>query len=149
MNRFRNMFLIACTVALVLSLGACHKATSHTDVSTADMASSSAVSSQETVDPALAKLAGNWYIDGDRDAAHIEITADGRFTAYYASGAVEQTGYLVHERSDDPMAQTDYRYQFYTDDGTPYMAFPDLEMEPFHEFYVDNGYSVCYVRIED
>ena len=149
MNRFGNMFLIACTIAWFLVLAACHQTGSDTAVSTVDTATSSAVSSQTTVDPALARLAGNWYIDGDRDAAHIEITADGRFTAYYASGAVEQTGYLVHERSDDPMAQTDYRYQFYTDDGTPYMAFPDLEMEPFHEFYVDNGYSVCYVRIED
>ena len=42
-------------------------------------------------DDPIDRLAGVFYIDGDTSASCVEINSDGSFTAYYASGNVEQT----------------------------------------------------------
>lgn len=39
-------------------------------------------------------LAGYWFIDGDPSAASFHITEAGKFTAYYASGTVENKGII-------------------------------------------------------
>ncbi len=42
-------------------------------------------------------IAGVWYKDGDTSSSYINITANGKFTAYYADGNVEATGNIVKD----------------------------------------------------
>ena len=51
-------------------------------------------------DDPIDRLAGVFYIDGDTSASCVEINSDGSFTAYYASGNVEQTGYVRFEEDN-------------------------------------------------
>ena len=58
--------------------------------------------------PVEREIAGVWYKDGDTSSAYINISADGKFTAYFADGNVESTGNIVKE-SDS--------FGFYKDNG--------------------------------
>ncbi|MDD6032937.1 MAG: hypothetical protein PUC47_05545 [Oscillospiraceae bacterium] len=63
---------------------------------------------------------GLWRMDGEADAASIEMDGIGGFTMYYASGAVEAAGYL---ECVDEYGDGSYRYDCYTMDGTLITSF--------------------------
>lgn len=97
----------------------------------------------------IGRLAGSWYIDGDTSAAHVDITSNGRFAAYYATGNVEVEGYIRYEDEEieegyDPLSV----YMFYTDDGDAYMGFVDSGEKFISEFEVGNGGGPRYVRVD-
>ena len=106
-----------------------------------------AASSSMTADPSatesdpFVRLAGTFYIDGDTSASHVTIGEDGSFTAYYASGTVEQRGIVRYEANESA-----YVYVFYTDEGKPYMGFIDTGENQIAEFETGNG-SFRYVRV--
>lgn len=87
---------------------------------------------------------GEWYIDGDPDAAHISISSSGRFTAYYAHGGIENTGYVRYERDEIDDAVS-YWYVLYTDNDEIYMVFIDDGSERKLDFYDIYGEGVHYV----
>lgn len=147
-RQWKQTVTVLLTACLLFLYGCGGNPAPKTDDGSPDASSQEVASQPETADPALVRLAGHWYIDGDRNAAHLEIREDGRFTAYYSSGAAEQEGYVIHERNE-PMAQTDYSYRFYTDDGTLYLQFIDLESDPFDAFEVGEDVSLCYRRVAD
>lgn len=80
----------------------------------------SAESEKETAD--FSRIAGEWYIDGDYPAAHISISQTGTFTAYYASGNIENTGYIKYEATEGEESVNNW-YVLYTDDGELYLRF--------------------------
>ena len=98
-----------------------------------------------SADP-LERLSGKFFIDGDAAAASVVIAPDGRFTTYYASGTVEQKGYVRYET--DQSGEKNYHvYVFYTDEGKPYMGFVDSGESRISEFETGNG-GYRYVRVE-
>lgn len=62
----------------------------------------------------FACTSGLWRLDGATDTASIEMDGFGGFTMYYASGAVENTGYL---ECIDEYGDGNYRYDMYTTEG--------------------------------
>ena len=92
----------------------------------------------------FSSIDGDWYIDGDVSAAHITISSSGRFTAYYANGNVENTGYVKYEREELEEGISNW-YVLYTDDDNIYLAFIDDGSERKLEFYEGNGSTVHYV----
>ncbi len=92
----------------------------------------------------FSSIDGDWYIDGDPDAAHISISSSGRFNAYYADGSIENMGYVQYERDEIDDAVS-YWYVLYTDDDEIYMVFMDDGSERKLDFYVGNGDPVHYV----
>ena len=98
-----------------------------------------------SVDP-IERLSGKYYIDGDQTAPRVEITSDGSFTAFYATGTVEQTGYVRYEADNSDYGNY-FVYVFYTDEGKPYMGFVDSGENKISEFETGNG-SYKYVRVE-
>ena len=51
--------------------------------------STSAETTTALEDDPFRSIAGEWYLDGDPDTAHLSIQPTGTFTAYYATGNVE------------------------------------------------------------
>ena len=96
-------------------------------------------------DDPIDRLAGVFYIDGDTSASCVEINSDGSFTAYYASGTVEQEGYVKYEA--DANNPKFYVYVFYTDEGKPYMGFVDSGENKISAFETGNG-SYRYARVD-
>ena len=141
----RKILLLGLTAGLGLTLASCRARKAKGADSDISSGTQSAVSQAAEENP-FARLAGNWCVDGDSGAAHLEITEDGRFTAYYASGAMEAGGYILHERNGD-MAQTDYSYRFYTDDGKLYFEFMDQETDPVDTFETEGAYGQVFIRI--
>lgn len=98
-------------------------------------------------DDPIDRLAGVFYIDGDTSASCVEINSDGSFTAYYASGNVEQTGYVRFEEDNTNQNSKFYVYVFYTDEGNPYMGFVYGGEEHIDQFETGNGGGVIYQRV--
>ena len=63
-------------------------------------ASTSAETATALEDDPFRSIAGEWYLDGDPDTAHLSIQSTGTFTAYYATGNVENTGYIQYETEE-------------------------------------------------
>lgn len=105
-------------------------------------ATETAEAETETAD--FSSIDGDWYIDGDPDAAHISVSNTGTFTAYYADGSIENTGYVKYERDEIDDAVS-YWYAFYTDDDELYIIFMDDGTERKLDFYPQNGETVHYV----
>ena len=97
---------------------------------------------QEKAD--FSSIDGDWYIDGDINAAHITINSSGEFTSYYANGSVENTGYVKYETKESEDGANNW-YVLYTNDGNTYLSFIDDGREEKLDFYVGNDNSVHYV----
>lgn len=142
----------AAVLGILLCLSSCGSVSKEGNSSDAAYESAAAVDdhSQEkegaaSSDP-IERLSGRYFIDGDATAASVVIEADGSFTAYYASGTVEQKGNVRYETN----SAGDNRYHvyvFYTDEGKPYMGFVDSGESRISEFETGNG-SYRYVRVE-
>ena len=144
----RRILLLCLTAGLGLTLVSCRaRKAKGGDTPVPSDARSAVSQTAEEANP-FARLAGNWCVDGDSGAAHLEISEDGRFAAYYASGALEAGGYILHEK-DGGMAQTDYSYRFYTDDGELYFEFMDQETAPVDSFETEGEYGQVFFRIAD
>ena len=89
-------------------------------------------------------LAGSWYIDGDPSAASFHITEDGKFTAYYANGLVENKG-IVRRVFDSEI--NNYYYCMYLDSGDLYEAFADDGEKEKTDIYMGNGGFPHYVKL--
>lgn len=91
-----------------------------------------------------AGIAGYWYIDGDPSAASLHITEDGKFTAYYASGLLENKGYIKRKLDTDI---NNYIYFMYLENNELYMAFADDGEEYKSDIYIGNGGEPHYVKL--
>lgn len=89
-------------------------------------------------------LAGYWFIDGDPSAASFHITEDGKFTAYYASGTVENNG-IVRRVFDSEI--NNYYYCMYLESGKLYEAFADDGEKEKTDIYMGNGGFPHYVKL--
>ncbi|WP_295084193.1 hypothetical protein [Ruminococcus sp.] len=89
-------------------------------------------------------LAGYWFIDGDPSAASFHITEDGKFTAYYANGLVENKG-IVRRVFDSEI--NNYYYCMYLDSGELYEAFADDGDKEKTDIYMGNGGFPHYVKL--
>ena len=87
-------------------------------------ASTSAETATALEDDPFRSIAGEWYLDGDPDTAHLSIQPTGTFTAYYATGNVENTGYIQYE-TEEIGGMLSHWYLLYTDDGAFYLGFRD------------------------
>jgi hypothetical protein len=142
----------AAALCIMLCLSSCGSAAKEEHSPDTGYESAAAVGEQSQVkeDPAssdpIERLSGRYYIDGDAAAASVVIDSDGSFTACYASGTVEQKGYVRYET--DHSGENSYHvYVFYTDEGKPYMGFVDSGESRISEFETGNG-SYRYVRVE-
>lgn len=141
--------LAACLLLCLVSCGQGGKdtaAASGAENKNGEPVSSAAVGGVTYADP-FGRLAGTYYIDGDTSAAHVTVTADGTFTAYYASGTVEEKGTVRYE-SGSPEAGTLPLFVFYTAEGNPYMGFVDSGEAEIAGFETGNG-DWRYVRVKD
>lgn len=148
-KRLRFVTLMAAVVLCIL-LSACGSdkkaASSEESNGTPDISSESAGdNSQDHLADPMERLSGRFYIDGDSSAASVVIESDGSFTAYYASGTVEQEGYVKYEA--DANNPKFYVYVFYTDEGKPYMGFVDSGENKISAFETGNG-SYRYARVD-
>lgn len=114
------------------------ESTTNTDETTPDATGNE----QEKSD--FSSIDGDWYIDGDINAAHITINSSGEFTSYYVNGSVESTGYVKHETKESEDGVNNW-YVLYTDDGNEYLSFIDDGSEKKLDFYVGNDNHVHYV----
>lgn len=89
-------------------------------------------------------LAGYWYIDGDPSAASLHITKDGKFTAYYANGLVENEG--IVRKVLDPEIQN-FIYCMYLDTGKLYSKFADDGEKEKTDIYMGNNGIPHYVKL--
>ena len=96
---------------------------------------------------AFRSIAGEWYLDGDPDAAHLSIQPTGIFTAYYATGNVENTGYIQYE-TEDTDGTPSHWYLLYTNDDAFYLGFRDDGSAQKQELFAGNGASPRYVRLD-
>lgn len=110
---------------------------SQQDESQVSESSLAAESQPETEDLSYFEhIDGVWYIDGDIDAAFINIDTTGSFTAFYAGGNVEASGKVKHEKTEND--DEEYRFVLYTEDGEPYFSFADGGMGML-DFVTDSG----------
>lgn len=63
---------------------------------------------------------GTWRLDGDKDAASIDMDGFGNFIMYYADGSVEASGYL---ECTDEDGNGELRYDCYTSEGELIVSF--------------------------
>ncbi|WP_295095745.1 hypothetical protein [Ruminococcus sp.] len=89
-------------------------------------------------------LSGYWYIDGDPSAALLHISSDGKFTAYYANGLVENEG--IVRKVLDP-AINNYIYCMYLDSGKLYSKFADDGEKEKTDIYMGNNGIPHYVKL--
>ena len=89
-------------------------------------------------------LAGYWYIDGDPSAASFHIAKDGKFTAYYANGLVENEG-IVRKVLDPEI--NNYLYCMYLDSGKLYSKFADDGEKEKTDIYMGNNGIPHYVKL--
>ncbi|MBP5432996.1 hypothetical protein [Ruminococcus sp.] len=89
-------------------------------------------------------LSGYWYIDGDPSAASFHITKDGKFTAYYANGLVENEG--IVRRVLDP-AINNYIYCMYLESGKLYYKFADDGEKEKTDIYMGNNGTTHYIKL--
>ena len=89
-------------------------------------------------------LSGYWYIDGDPSAASFHITKDGKFTAYYANGLVENEG--IVRKVLDP-AINNYIYCMYLESGKLYSKFADDGEKEKTDIYMGNNGIPHYVKL--
>lgn len=147
-----TLLLTLCILCLAFCLCACGSDATDDSGRTAGNDSSalpadhSGLAEDNTPSDPIERLSGRYYIDGDKTGSSVEVDADGRFTAYYASGTVEQTGYVRYE-ADNPGEKTFYVYVFYTDEGKPYMGFVDSGESRISAFETGNG-DYRYVRVD-
>ena len=92
------------------------------------------------------RIEGDWYVDGSLDAAHLSIDSNGNFSAYYATGSLEQTGLIQCETEKEGDTVTNW-YYFYTDDGALYFKFADTQTGILRDFYTDGANPVHYVLV--
>lgn len=110
-------------------------------------ASTTQVTEPETdTDVDCSSIAGDWYFDGDPDAAHISISSKGTFTAYYASGNIENTGYIKYETAEGEETETNW-YVLYTDDDEYFISFEDDGSYQKLDLYARGNGSPHYVLI--
>lgn len=110
-------------------------------------ASTSAETATASEDDPFRSIAGEWYLDGDPDTAHLSIQPTGTFTAYYATGNVENTGYIQYE-TEEIGGMLSHWYLLYTDDGAFYLGFRDDGSAYKLELFVGNGADPRYVRLD-
>ena len=89
-------------------------------------------------------LAGYWFIDGDPSTASLHITEDGKFTAYYASGLLENKGYIKRKLDTEI---NNYIYYMYLENDELYMAFADDGEKDKSDIYIGNGGEPHYVKL--
>lgn len=99
---------------------------------------------KEEKSPDFNSIDGYWYIDGKIDTAYIHISNDGRYTAYYADGNEENSGYIKYEK-EDASNTVNYWYNLYSDSGDFYMGFIDDGSSEKTDLYVGNGGFPHYV----
>lgn len=89
-------------------------------------------------------IAGYWFINGDPSTASLHITEDGKFTAYYASGLLENKGYVKRELKTDI---NNYIYQMYLETGTEYLAFADDGEKEKTDIYMLDDNTTHFVKL--
>jgi len=142
---WRTMILAFSTVVFfgLSGCGSPEKLSSSSDYDSTELNSAYVTDNDSVTDwDPFARIAGTFYIDGDTSAAYVTVDEDGSFTAFYASGTVEQHGYIRHEKND-----SHYVFVFYTHEGKPYMGFVDTGEKTISEFETGNG-SFRYVRVQ-
>ncbi len=153
-KRWKAAFIAVMMTALCVLFCSCGQGSDSADPNRSGHSDTLPSASQDNAgDPSsssdpMERLAGTYYIDGEPSAAYVEITTDGSFTAYYASGNVERTGYVRYKEDNSNQSKTFYVYVFYTDEGNPYMGFVDSGEARISEFETGNG-SVVYKRIDN
>ena len=74
-------------------------------------------------------------------------SANGNIHAYYATGNVENTGYIQYE-TEEIGGMLSHWYLLYTDDGAFYLGFRDDGSAYKLELFVGNGADPRYVRLD-
>ena len=94
-------------------------------------------------------ILGEWYIDGDAAAAHLDIRADGSFDSYYASGSLEYTGEIKYLKADlDDGAGENYYFCFFMDSETPLFYLLD-EGKELEEFTTQGPSLLHFARLKE
>ncbi|MGN1412447.1 MAG: hypothetical protein ACI4WH_08100 [Oscillospiraceae bacterium] len=110
----------------------------HADVK-GDVENTYAVENTHTVENAYARTNGLWRLDGATDTASIEMDGLGNFTMYYASGTIENTGYL---ECTDEYGNGDFRYDMYNAENELIASF---YFDSDTQFHIGNDDGTIYI----
>ena len=91
----------------------------------------------------FSRTVGLWRLDGAEDTASIYMDGMGYFTTYYASGAMEATGYMEYV---DEYGDGNGRYDLLTYDGEFLLGF---YFDSDTQIHVGNGDEVIYIRADE
>ncbi len=83
---------------------------------------------------------GTWRFDGAMDTAYFVMDGMGNFTAYYASGSMENAGYLEFV---DEFGDGNVRFDMYTYEGTYLNSFM---YETNEQFYMTSNEALIYIK---
>lgn len=94
-------------------------------------------------------ILGEWYIDGDAAAAHLDIHSDGSFDSYYASGSLEYSGNIKYLMADlDDGTGDAYYFCFFADSETPLFYILD-EGKELTEFTTKGPSLLHFARLKE
>ena len=88
-------------------------------------------------------IAGYWFVDGERSKSALLFTSDGKFTAYYPSGA-SFDGYI--EKNFDQESNS-YAYCLYQSTEKLYNTFPDNGEKEKTDIYMSTEDGTHYVKL--
>ena len=88
----------------------------------------------------LSDIAGVWYKGGDTSSAYVNISAAGKYTAYFADGNVEATGNIVKDKDS---------YVLYRADGTSFVTFALEDKTKSDDMYTYAGgdEKIHYIKV--
>ena len=115
-----------------------------TDETTKETENTTSVETTSVESEEYTGISGYWFIDGDPSTASLHITEDGKFTAYYASGLLENKGYVKRELKTDI---NNYIYQMYLETGKEYLAFADDGEKEKTDIYMLDDSTTHYVKL--
>ena len=88
----------------------------------------------------LSDIAGVWYKGGDTSSAYVNISAAGKYTAYFADGNVEASGKIVKDKDS---------YVLYRADGTSFVTFALEDKTKSDDMYTYAGgdEKIHYIKL--
>ncbi len=142
----KKILLAIMMLAMVFAFSACGEDTELPDSDTMEIEEQDGEGKGDLIED-FDSIDGLWYVDGDLEKESLEITRDGRFTSYTATGEPDKTGYVKYE-AEEFDEDVVYWFMLYEDDGEFYMGFGDDGSENKTDLYVGNGGYPHYVLVD-
>lgn len=132
----KKIIAILLAAAILIVFAACSNS-QNTDDTTVD------TQSEVVQDADFSKTAGLWRLDDATDTASISMDGEGNFSAYYADGALEMSGYL---ECVEEYEGSNGRYDMYDASGELFNSF---YMDSDTQLHFGNSEGAVYIKASD